>query len=128
MLVATVCPQCSTEFSVEPYRLEKLGKTRPNMPCCSRRCAALLRTDCPSVTHGHSRSKEWHAWIGMRRRCADTADKRYDRYGGRGIKVCKRWMHSFENFLTDVGYAPDQKYSLGRIDNDRSYTPKNVEW
>lgn len=82
-------------------------------------------------THGHtagySRTKEWRAWNAMIRRCKYNSMDRFDRYGGRGITVCDRWL-DFGNFLHDVGRAPSKDHSLGRIDNDRCYEPGNVRW
>ena len=64
----------------------------------------------------------------MRERCSCPRYQGYDRYGGRGIKVCERWQESFEAFLEDVGLAPSPQHSLGRIDNDGNYEPGNVTW
>jgi hypothetical protein len=52
----------------------------------------------------------------------------YPRYGGRGITVCDKWLNSFVDFLSDVGYAPSPKHSLDRISNDGNYEPENVRW
>lgn len=49
-----------------------------------------------------TKTKEYNVWISMKYRCYDKNCERYDRYGGRGIKVCDRWLHSFENFYIDM--------------------------
>jgi hypothetical protein len=55
------------------------------------------------------------------------SNPRYHRYGGRGIRVAKRW-DDFRLFLADVGERPSLQHSIGRIDNDGHYEPGNVEW
>lgn len=70
---------------------------------------------------------EYNTWIHMKCRCMCKTNAAYDRYGGRGIKVCKRWIYSFKNFLTDMGLRPKGR-SLDRINNDGNYTPKNCRW
>ena len=73
-------------------------------------------------------TKEYRAWIDMRRRCSNPARKAYARYGARGISVCAEWDSSFDSFIRDVGYAPSAKHSLERRDNDGMYEPGNVVW
>lgn len=80
--------------------------------------------------HGHASGrksspthKSWHA---MKSRCSNPNDPSYERYGGRGIKVCSRW-EVFENFLADMGERQDG-LTLDRIENDRDYQPGNCRW
>jgi hypothetical protein len=62
----------------------------------------------------------------MIQRCTNPKQKAYKHYGGRGIKVCKRWR-DFRHFLTDMGLRPDGM-TLDRRDNDKGYTPDNCRW
>jgi len=81
----------------------------------------------PKRTHGLSKTSEYQSWIHMIKRCTKP-NNRWDRYGGRGIKVCERWMNDFLLFLEDVGKKPSPKLTLERIDNDKDYEPGNVRW
>lgn len=82
----------------------------------------------PRVKHGLSHLPEYYVWKAMIDRCYNPKNKTYHRYGGRGITVCDRWRHSFENFLADMGRRPSNAYSLNRIDNDGNYEKINCEW
>lgn len=68
----------------------------------------------------------YNIWVGLFYRCYDTKSTSYKNYGGRGIKVCKRW-HNYLNFLADMGERPVGK-SLDRTNNDKGYNPKNCRW
>ena len=91
-------------------------------------CGCLQKEKCSEVmkTHGMSRTKIYYIWVEMKKRCLNKKQKAYKNYGGRGIKVCKRWMY-FENFYADMGEKPDGK-SLERINNNLGYFKKNCKW
>jgi hypothetical protein len=61
-------------------------------------------------------------------RCYRKKDHKYKNYGGRGIKVCRRWLSGFENFLDDMGRRPSKKHSLERKNVHKDYGPKNCIW
>jgi hypothetical protein len=86
---------------------------------------------------GMSRHPLRKVWSGMLDRCENPNNKRYGRYGARGITVCARW-HDIRLFIEDIereiGTKPARcsecggVYSIDRIDNDRGYEPGNVRW
>ncbi len=101
----------------------KHGKT---LSCgCLRKNQLRMR----SSTHGLIKTSEYYTWGGMKERCMNPKSIGYKNYGGRGIKVCDRWVNSFEYFLCDMGIKPSKDHSLDRFpDVNGNYEPTNCRW
>lgn len=79
------------------------------------------------LKHGMTNSLTYGTWEGMKRRCLNPKDKRFADYGGRGIKICKKWME-FSGFFSDMGVKPSGT-SLDRWpDKNGNYEPGNCRW
>lgn len=98
-----------------------------------QRSCGCFRTEVlatSALRHGNNRRGKrtgaYGSWADMVRRCSSTRHWAWKYYGGRGIKVCERWL-CFDNFLQDMGDRPEG-LTLDRVDNDGNYEPSNCRW
>lgn len=91
--------------------------------CLSSDLAAIRAT-----THDMTNTPLFKIWMGMKTRCYNKNVIAYPNYGGRGIKVCDRWLNSFQNFYDDMGDTYKKGLTIERVDVDKNYDPSNCIW
>lgn len=116
------CPFCTNTFTIWLNNV-LCGNTAS--------CGCQQYVEPAFLKHGHNRigkrTRTYTSWARMINRCTNPNYDSYGNYGGRGIKVCDRWL-KFENFLEDMGERP-LNTSLDRYpDWNGNYEKSNCRW
>lgn len=90
-------------------------------------CVQKERTSKARKTHGLTESITYNTWLSMKERCLNVNSHSYPLYGGTGIKICDRWLYSFENFLEDMGERLEGT-TLNRMRGASVYSKETCEW
>lgn len=118
--------ECGTTKEIVAYRL---------LSGNDKSCGCVKRTVLGDATRTHGRAnsritgyadRTYGIWQAIRARCTNPSHNHWKDYGGRGIKVCKRW-NSFEKFIQDMGDAPTG-LTIERLNVNGNYTPSNCVW
>ena len=113
--------ECGKATAVDTTSL-KSGRTQ------SCGCLRLPAVHAACFTHGRTGTYLHRTWGLIIQRCENPNNPSYGRYGGRGIRVCKRWRESFEAFLEDMGERPSDSHTVERENNNGNYEPGNCYW
>lgn len=116
---------CGEEYEAN-VRSARKREVKRCKSCVLKKKSLVLITR--NTTHGMSLTPEYRCYADMKKRCYNKKNSHYRNYGGRGIVVCKRWLESFDNFISDMGPMSAGKYSIERKDVNGHYEPNNCIW
>jgi hypothetical protein len=114
--------QCGNFIEVIPSMVS-IGNTKS---CgCLRKELAKINLD--ATAHGMQKTRQYAIWCGIKKRCLNEDSDTYNYYGGRGIKICDKWL-TFEGFWEDMKQNYSDDLTIDRINVDGDYCKENCRW
>ena len=107
------CPSCKQEFETS------FNSVRQGVSTGCRSCG--------STKHGYKKHRLYKTWNNIIQRCNNKKNTRYSDYGGRGIKVCDRWL-DIKNFIEDMYPTFIEGLEIDRILVNVGYEKSNCRW
>lgn len=123
-MIAARC-DCGT---VRNYFAQALVRQTTQSCGCLRLEISSASARAQMTKHGMSGTPTFKSWSAAIGRCHTPTDSHYPDYGGRGIIVCERWRHSFENFYADMGERPSGMTLDRYPDVNGPYSLSNCRW
>jgi len=127
-----ICTKCKTEKGLSFFAEEKRGLYGRRSQCRACRNARSRELHCAEkekITHALFLKTHplYNVWSLMKKRCQNSNAPDFYRYGGRGIKVCTKWL-IYKNFENDMLPSYKKGLSLDRVNNDDGYCFENCRW
>lgn len=105
----------------------------------TRSCNCLKREQVSTqgkvnIKHGDCKSRLYHTWQGMKRKCYNPHSVNFQHYGARGIRICRKWLNrktgylNFKTWALNNGYSPGLSYyRITQKDRRKHFSPDNCQ-
>lgn len=111
---------------IKEIMIGNVGNSVKSCGCLRESLCLRSKLDIPFTSS--KKAPEYRVWINMKVRCYNPKSSNYKNYGGRGIKVCKKWKNSFIEFYKDMGPRPSKDHVIDRKNNESNYCKSNCRW
>lgn len=92
--------------------------------CFNREKSAEYQTK-----HGLADHPLYRSWIDIKKRCYNENHKCYRWYGAKGVKLCREWFDSVQEFVSwGLKNGWEDGLSIDRIDSNGDYEPNNCQF